>query len=116
MFPNTAPMVAGPSAPYTDPTTQALTNPTAATQPGYDLPGLSMQQMMATGPYAQYQKAMQGMQQQQKNMQAHGVGSMNQPPGLPAGVMPGGGGIGTGGGGVFGPFPQGAPPPQGGGF
>jgi hypothetical protein len=57
MFPNTAPNISAPvaptsTAPYTDPTTQGLTNPTATVAAGYQLPGLSMAQMMQTSPYA----------------------------------------------------------------
>lgn len=111
MFPNTTPNISAPVAPaqmttpYTDPTTQGLTNPTASMAAAYQLPGLSMSQMMQTSPYSEYQKSMQAMQQQQKNMTQNGVGVMAQPPqpGAPPGAQMNNAG-GASNGGIFGPF------------
>mgnify|MGYP001560149424 CR=1 FL=1 len=101
MFPNTTPLVNGPSAP------QAAPNFTQAAN--YVNPGLSAGQMMQSSPYTQYQQATQQMQQQMQNMKAPGVGAM---------AMQGGqGGQGGGAPGAFGPFGQSpTPPPQSGGY
>ncbi len=102
MFPNTTPLVNGPSAP----TQQAPSSPAFTQAANYMNPGLSATQMMQSSPYTQYQQATQQMQQQMQNMKAPGVGSM---------AMQGGqGGQQQG---AFGPFGQSpTPPPQGGGY
>ncbi len=98
MFPNTTPLVNGPSAPP-----QQAPGFTQAAN--YVNPGLSAGQMMQSSPYTQYQQATQQMQQQMQNIKAPGVGSM---------AMQGGQGGQQG---QFGPFGQSpTPPPQGGGY
>ncbi len=99
MFPNTTPLVAGPTATAAPSFTQAA---------NYMNPGLSATQMMQSSPYTQYQQATQNMQQQMQNMKAPGVGTMAMAgqggqPGQPP---------------QQGPFgqQQGAPPPQMGGY
>ena len=64
-----------------------------------------MNQMAQTAPYSEYQKSMQAMQQQQKNIMQHGVGVMAQPPqpGAPPGQTMNNAGGGSNGG-IFGPF------------
>lgn len=69
MFPNTTPLVNGPSAP-----TQAAPSFTQAAN--YMNPGLSATQMMQSSPYTQYQQATQNMQQQMQNAKQMGVGAM----------------------------------------
>ncbi len=102
MFPNTTPLVNGPSAP----TQQAVPSFTQAAN--YMNPGLSAGQMMQSSPYTQYQQATQSMQQQMQNAKQMGVGSMAQQ---------GQGGGQPGAPGQFGPFGQSpTPPPQGGGY
>lgn len=76
MFPNTTPLVSGPSAPQAPSFTQAA---------NYMNPGLSATQMMQSSPYTQYQQATQNMQQQMANIKQPGVGTMAMPgqPGQP---------------------------------
>ncbi len=98
MFPNTTPLVNGPSAP----TQQGAPSFTQAAN--YVNPGLSANQMMQSSPYTQYQQATQNMQQQMQNIKAPGVGTMAMQgqPGQP---------------GQQGPFGQSpTPPPQAGGY
>ncbi len=105
MFPNTTPLVNGPSAPAPA-ATSGVPNFTQAAN--YVNPGLSANQMMQASPYTQYQQATQQMQQQMQNMKAPGVGAM---------AMQGGQGQGGGAPGAFGPFGQSpTPPPQSGGY
>ena len=102
MFPNTTPLVSGPSAP----TATASAAPSFTQAANYVNPGLSATQMMQSSPYTQYQQATQNMQQQMQNMKAPGVGSM---------AMQGGGQPGAPG--AFGPFGNSpTPPPQSGGY
>ncbi len=68
MFPNTTPLVSGPSAPQQTPGFTQAAN--------YMNPGLSATQMMQSSPYTQYQQATQNMQQQMQNIKAPGVGTM----------------------------------------
>ena len=114
MFPNTMPLVSGPSAP------QAASTPTAAnyTQaPSYLTPALGASQMQQASPYTQYQNATQDMQKQMQNMRLGGVGAMAQQPGGMPGMSPPGGPGQPGQPTQQGPFPQGAmSPPQFGGF
>ncbi len=100
MFPNTVPLVNGPSAPAQPSFTQAA---------NYTNPGLSAGQMMQSSPYTQYQQATQNMQQQMQNAKQMGVGSMAQ---AGQGGAPGGGAPGA-----FSPFGQSpTQPPQAGGY
>ena len=102
MFPNTVPLVNGPSAPA-----QAIPSFTQAAN--YTNPGLSAGQMMQSSPYTQYQQATQNMQQQMQNAKQMGVGSMAQ---AGQGGAPGGGAPGA-----FSPFGQSpTQPPQAGGY
>ncbi len=97
MFPNTTPLISGPSAP------QAAA-PSFTQAANYMNPGLSATQMMQSSPYTQYQQATQNMQQQMQNIKAPGVGTMAMQgqPGQP---------------GQQGPFGQSpTPPPQAGGY
>lgn len=104
MFPNTVPLVNGPSAPNTQGAAPSFTQ--AA---NYLNPGLSNTQMMQSSPYTQYQQATQEMQKMMQNMKMGGVGTM---------AMPGQGGGGQPGApGAFGPFGNSpTPPPQSGGY
>ncbi len=98
MFPNTTPLVNGPSAQAAPSFTQAA---------NYMNPGLSATQMMQSSPYTQYQQATQNMQQQMQNIKAPGVGTMAMQGQGQGGQAPG----------AFGPFGQSpTPPPQGGGY
>ena len=70
MFPNTSPLVSGPSAPaQPSPFIQAA---------NYINPALSGTMMMQSSPYTQYQQATQSMQQQMANQKQNGVGAMVQ--------------------------------------
>jgi len=102
LFPNTTPLINGPSAP-------AQGAPSFTQAANYMNPGLSATQMMQSSPYTQYQQATQNMQQQMQNMKQSGVGAM---------AMQGQGGQGQPGmPSPFGPFGQSpTPPPQGGGY
>ncbi len=103
MFPNTSPLVNGPTAPQ-----QAAPSFTQAAN--YVNPGLSATQMQQSSPYTQYQQATAQMQQQMQNMKAPGVGAMAMGQGQ---GQPGPGGAP----GAFGPFGQSpTPPPQSGGY
>ncbi len=75
MFPDTTPLVNGPSAPAT---TTASTG-TYTLSPSYLTPSLSPSQMLQASPYTQYQTATQDMQKQMQNMRLGGVGSMVSP-------------------------------------
>ena len=98
MFPNTTPLINGPTAPAAAPNFTQAAN--------YVNPGLSANQMMQSSPYTQYQQATQNMQGQMQNMKQNGVGAMA----MPQGGQPGGPG-------AFGPFGQSpTPPPQSGGY
>ncbi len=102
MFPNTVPLVNGPSAPSASP-------PSFTQAANYTNPGLSAGQMMQSSPYTQYQQATQNMQQQMQNAKQMGVGAMAQ--GGQGGGQPGGAP------GAFGPFGQSpTQPPQMGGY
>ncbi len=102
MFPNTTPLVNGPTAPA-----QQSAAPSFSQAANYVNPGLSATQMMQSSPYTQYQQATQNMQQQMQNMKQAGVGSM---------AMQGQPGQ-SGAPGAFGPFGQSpTPPPQSGGY
>ena len=103
MFPNTAPLINGPSAP-------AAAAPSFTQAANYVNPGLSATQMMQASPYTQYQQATQQMQQQMQNMKTPGVGTMAM-----QGQGQGGGQPGAPG--AFGPFGNSnIPPPQSGGY
>jgi hypothetical protein len=104
LFPNTAPLINGPSAP-------AAAAPSFTQAANYVNPGLSATQMMQASPYTQYQQATQQMQQQMQNMKTPGVGAM-------AMQGPAGGGAQQGGQqGAFGPFGNSnIQPPQSGGY
>jgi hypothetical protein len=105
LFPNTTPLVNGPSAP----TAQAGV-PSFTQAANYMNPGLSATQMMQSSPYTQYQQATQNMQQQMQNMKTPGVGTMAM-----QGQGQGGGQPGAPG--AFGPFGNSnIPPPQSGGY
>ena len=104
MFPNTTPLVNGPSAP---PTQTAIPSFTQAAN--YVNPGLSATQMMQASPYTQYQQATSQMQQQMQGMKQNGVGAMA--------MMGQGQGGQPGAPGAFGPFGNSpTPPPQSGGY
>ncbi len=103
MFPNTTPLINGPSAP------QAQGGAGGFTQAAnYMNPGLSATQMMQSSPYTQYQQATQNMQQQMQNAKQMGVGAMAMQGGP-------GGQPGQGGPNPFGP-PEQTQPPQAGGY
>ena len=103
MFPNTVPLVNGPTAPA-----QQSGVPSFTQAANYMNPGLSATQMMQSSPYTQYQQATQNMQQQMQNMKQSGVGAM---------AMQGQGGPGQGGGAApFGQRGMGQPQQPGGGY
>jgi len=116
MFPNTMPLVNGPTAPAgASQGTAAAPATTSFTQaPSYLTPGLSPSQMRQASPYTQYQNATQDMQKQMQNMRLGGIGSMVAPqqPGAPMGQANQPGQPSQ-----YGPFGQSpTQPPQGGGF
>ncbi len=112
MFPNTYPLVNGPSAPVGANQASAAA-PSFTQAPSYLTPGLSPSQMLQASPYTQYQNATQDMQKQMQNMRLGGIGSMvapQQPGGAPGQANQPGQPS------QYGPFGQSPNQPQGGGF